>query len=82
MFVLGQALQKGVPMVYGSSTAMMISEPPFLASVPELAFDQCLCRAKLAQFYKASQLGRRRLVRQQCVDAQAAHEATLIAICP
>ena len=52
MFVLGQALKRGVPMVYGSSTAMM--DPRTTVSCvgsPELALISAFV-AKLAQFYK------------------------------
>ena len=52
MFVLGQALQKGVPMVYGSSTAMMdLRTTVSCVGSPELALISAFV-AKLAQFYK------------------------------
>ncbi len=52
MFVLGQALKRGVPMVYGSSTAMMdLRTTVSCVGSPELALISAFV-AKIAQFYK------------------------------
>lgn len=52
MFVLGQAIKRGVPMVYGSSTAMMDLRTTCSAmGSPEAALFSAFV-AKMAQFYK------------------------------
>ena len=52
MFVLGQLIKRGVPMVYGSSTAMMdLSTTVSCVGSPELALFSAFV-AKMAQFYK------------------------------
>ncbi len=52
MFVLGQAIKRGVPMVYGSSTAMMdLRTTASSVGSPELALFSAFV-AKMAQFYK------------------------------
>ncbi len=52
MFVLGQALKRGVPMVYGSSTALMdLKTTTSAVGSPELGLFSAFV-AKMAQFYK------------------------------
>ena len=52
MFVLGQAVKKGVPLIYGTSTAMMDLRSTLSAvGTPELALFSAAV-ANVAQFYK------------------------------